>query len=347
MFFQVSRANLLSLAKQQCVDFLTTKYFDRRGVQATRFSFGWRISFEQLINRGAIDSIWARSLAFRSLSVEATKPSQAELLPSIEVLIVAAGKDLDRLSSCIKHAQQGSHNQVNKLTVVVPKQDLEGCTKAVTRLRANLDFELLVICEDTLLPQETTTNLRRNFQGRYGWVLQQLLKLRFVEDSSLPGVLIIDSDTSLLAPRTWLLPDFHQLLLVTSELNLPYYRFLQSLGLGSDKPRTTHVSHHMLMQPGVLQDILKTVGFSNVTALADFLATQSFEEKHAPFSVDYELYAQGMLQTKPEKVILGLFANVGIPIQSSTSPTELESICSWLEGTGRYYSASFHSYLVS
>lgn len=337
----------MSLAKQQCVDFLTTKYFDRRGVRATKFSLAWRISVEQILNRGELDRDWTRSFAYKTFFAEASEPNQVEQLPKIEVLIVASGKDLDRLSTCIKHAQQGSNNQITKLTVVVPKQDLEGCTRIVAPLRASLDFELAVECEDMFLPSETAKRLRHNFQSRYGWVLQQLLKLRFVEESNQAGVLIIDADTALLEPRTWLLPNLHQLLLVTSELNMPYYRFLHSLGLGSPKPKTTHVSHHMLMQPGALQHILKTVGFSDVTALAEFLATQTFEDKHAPFSVDYELYAQGLLQIMPEKATLGLFANVGIPINSSTPPEELESICRWLQGTGRYYSASFHSYLSS
>ena len=73
--------------------------------------------------------------------------------------------------------------------------------------------------------------LKLRFQSRYGWTLQQFLKISFVLESSLDAILIVDADTVLLEERSWISDSGRQILTPSDEFNISYYDFLSTIGI--------------------------------------------------------------------------------------------------------------------
>jgi len=236
-------------------------------------------------------------------------------------------------------------NPVGRITVITPSADIELCNEALKHCNSSLPTSVKVVQEESFLTESLAKDLRLAFGDRFGWVLQQLLKLAFVESSTFGGVLVVDGDTVLLTPRIWLGADGAQLLPVSSEYNHPYYTFLQELGLGDAQPETTHVTHHMLMQPKLLKSFLANRGFQSVEELGRYLAKKTFKDSHAPFSVDYELYAQSLLTLVPEKARLSKFGNFGCPTAPESTCIEIQQLADSISSSGRYFSVSFHTHL--
>lgn len=256
---------------------------------------------------------------------------------SIELLFVVAGKDLEMLTWSVPAAiaSLGLRKNPVKVSVIVPRQDVLECKK-ILRGAENV----ILICEDSILPAQVFTRLKDKFGNRFGWALQQFLKLAFILNSSSDGVLVVDADTILLERRNWLSSNGEQILTPSDEYNKSYYEYLASINISGINPPLTFVSHHMLMQPSILCEALSHAKLSFPYGLLDSITSYKFLNQNSPFSVDYEMYAQYLLNKYPEKVLLLKWANKGIPRKSAK---DIERSCQ--EFSGIYNSLSFHSYL--
>jgi hypothetical protein len=205
------------------------------------------------------------------------------------------------------------------------------------------NFNLTIVPEEEMIPNHLLIRIRERFGWRAGWVIQQILKVEAVKNSSFPGVLIVDSDTILLRPRVWLDKEFKQLLCASWEYNRPYYEFLNKKALCGVNPRFTFVTHHMLMQPKYLREALDFAGWGNLESLVAELITTSNPKEVSPFCIEYELYGQFMISAHPDKVNLRKWSNVSVSPKKlhgrALSPEFLSSM------REKFYSISLHSYL--
>lgn len=254
-------------------------------------------------------------------------------LPEIEILFICAGKDLEILPAALMGAVNsiGEHPLL-QVTLIVPPQDL----KNASEIANSVSPKIQVISEESVLSKSEISRIRNVFDSRAGWVIQQLLKVIYVSQSSSPGILVCDADTVLTRPRTWVDDSRTQILLPSWELTKPYYEFLNSLGLGKINPKHTFVSHHMLMQPIYMIEARKFVGWESNERILDSLINTYDGRNPSPFSIDFELYAQFLCQQYPEKVKLVKWANV------SLTRKEWENFSKY---SSKYASVSLHAYL--
>jgi len=266
--------------------------------------------------------------------------ANSDNLESFEILFVSTLKDFPLLPYALKSALETTSNfSIPRVTILTPD-------KYVDSLRDLLqDYDVSIQAESIYFDERTLRELKRTFQDRFGWVLQQLLKLKFVLQSESSGVLIIDSDTIILEPRYWLRKDGLQLLTPTWEYHAPYYRFLESVGIGGLNPEYTFVSHHMLMQPKMLEELFQYVGWNNVEDLTKLICSLPNIGEQSPFSLDYELYAQYLYQFHPDKILLGKWSNNAVALPSNKNDRKVKIEEKIENSRNKFASLSFHSYL--
>jgi hypothetical protein len=171
---------------------------------------------------------------------------------------------------------------------------------------------LKILNEEDLLPADLIQLIRSVFHRRAGWVIQQLLKVEFVSDSTSPAVLVCDADTFLLTRRFWFDSNERQILTPSWEWTQSYYVFLSKFGLTTTVPEFTFVSHHMLMQPKFLREARIFMGWKETSKIVEDLIAFYDGADVSPFCIEYELYAQYLYKNYPDKVLLSKWANVGI-----------------------------------
>lgn len=258
---------------------------------------------------------------------------------SIEILFVAAGKDLEMLPWAIPAAIASVNTSTSKtqVAVIVPAEETDRCGQILKEFNY-----VRIINEDTVLPPQVSLELKDRFGERFGWALQQFIKIAYVLESQMDGVFIVDADTILLKKRNWLSENGEQILTPSDEYNDSYYDFLASIGIGQLKPKFTFVSHHMLMQPLVLRRAFESVNLSFPNEILSRILEYEFLSDSSPFSIDYEFYGQFLFNNCPSQVKLQKWANVGLP-RSENLPLQITMETKRFQE--KFCSISFHSYL--
>ena len=227
----------------------------------------------------------------------------------IEILVVVAGKDIHLLQHCLKAAILCTRNQISKITTISPPDDVKQCIEQVSGMETKIQFECLD--ENDFFGKKWHDQLQSKFGNRFGWVYQQLITLKFVQESTSHGVLVLDADTLLLKPAEWLGPDGNQIMLVSLEKHPPYYNFLSEVIKTPKNPKNTFVTHHMLFQPHLVRAIIaRTVG--ELDSLIQKLLEFEHKDLQSPVCIEFEFYGQGMSRFFKEKIDLRKFANIGV-----------------------------------
>jgi hypothetical protein len=256
---------------------------------------------------------------------------------NIDLVIVASDKDFHTLPLCITFAIRSlDHFFSGHVFVVVPARQIQTCKKILKH--ANIGNSK-VINEENLVSSRNRKILRAKFGNRYGWVLQQLLKVSQVLRSESKYALIVDSDTILITKRQWI-EEERTLLSVSWEFHSSYYVFLNRFGIGDKIPRYTFVTHHMLMNRKYLQSALKQAGFKELDDLVNVL-NEGHWDNGSPFCLEYELYGQYMYQFQNEKIRIEKWGNRAVHwnVIKNLSMEEITNIFR------NYDSISAHSYL--
>jgi hypothetical protein len=257
--------------------------------------------------------------------------------PEIELLIVAAEKDFVLLLESSQRAIENSLNRISKVTFIIP-----ACSRESFPDLSLLPVELRIVDEDTLIDSSLLNRLRSSLKERSGWLLQQYLTIKFVEESQARGVLTLDADTLIIEPQLWLDASNRQILHVSSEYVRPYYEFLATIGVSETVPITTHVTHHMLMQPWLLRSIFEKLSTNSVKVLEQAL---DFHVKtgQIQFCLEFELYAQGARRFHEEQLRFGKFCNRTVLLDSRKElAVEIANLVG--NAKGLYQSISAHSY---
>lgn len=258
---------------------------------------------------------------------------------SIELIVVATYKDFDILVHSVDHALKALKKfQAGGVRIIVPKRDFNKCRSLFP---ANNE-KIRIIDETTIVSRDQFNSLTRCFGMRDTWVLQQLLKMRAVMNSTADAVLVLDSDTLLLRKRPWFDQQGKQILMPSFEFNPPYYVFLNKLISCKVIPENTFVSHHMIMQPKILIKILNDLNLLNLDDFIEYCCMHSDKTAPSPICIEYELYGQYLASTNKQDVFLAQWANATIPKRFSRlilNSKLLRYILSCL-----FNSISFHSW---
>lgn len=261
-----------------------------------------------------------------------------------EVVYVATAKDFDVLGISIKNLLWlYKSTEIPRIRVIVPGRDVESCRLLINNLRhLRSGYNLEVIDENECLDVEVFNLIREKIPHRFGWVLQQFLKLQAVIESQEENVLILDADTILLQKRNFVDQRGLQLLLPSDEHNQDYYNNLADLFGLQSTPHYSFVSHHMLIQQKILIEVVQASKCSGINEFVRKVLTESELTSDSPFSVDYELYSQYLMQNHQDKVQLNRWGNLSLKRSVKISKM-LDSPCIHLFGFF-YSSISLHSW---
>jgi hypothetical protein len=286
--------------------------------------------------------------ALISLSQPIDPLRRARDLPGIELVIPFVEKDLRALPIVLETALKNIRNPVAQVTLITPK-NAEGSgprfshpesSTALSKLLADMPQVRLVYDQD-LLGAELLDKLQARFgegDRNAGWVMQQLIKLSAALQSRHPGALILDSDTVLLTPKTWLNSSGRQLLQIAIEYHSDFMRHVEMFFGVPKKHRLSFITHHQLMQPDVVREMFPD-GQKSLIAW--------WESSTDPIGRDlgdYEAYGSFLAHHHPHRVSYGSFGNLFSPA--------LDQFLYDLETSGRspqelipdYCSVSFHSW---
>ena len=269
------------------------------------------------------------------------EPSSKNNQPPIEILINSTSKDFKYLNTVINSAVTNSYNSVAKISITVPKKEVNICRNLLSENEFNNKIE--VKSEDDILNYRISEKIKEYFPQKYGWVLQQFLTIEQVINSQFAGVLQINSDTLILKPVLWLNYDGIQPLFVSSEYNRPYYQLLNKINNKFPIDTHSHITHHMMFQPKFLRAIMNKSNLSSTEHLLDVVLKNYDRNATSPICIEFEFYALGMLTYFRENAITSKFSNVGLNLKPSLNNVEFESIIKKL--SNMYNSVSMHSYL--
>ena len=173
----------------------------------------------------------------------------------IDVVIPCVEKDLRTLELCIAGIRENCAN-LRRIIVVSRKRFTDSAEwfdeGQYPFAKKEVEFHLL-----------RGTNLRGNAlleaRARVGWYYQQLLKLYapFVISDISSNVLILDSDTIFLNPVAFLNDRSAGLYNPGVYINYPYFVHAEKFlpGLLPQPPRLSGITHHMLFQKALLEDL--------------------------------------------------------------------------------------------
>ena len=278
----------------------------------------------------------------RAVSLSEDLKLETESLPPIEILSVAAGKDLEFLGFTLSSAVKFSKNEIKKISIICPKKDVGRCQELI--LKTPLPCEVSIIDEETQIKEVIRNQLHDRFGRRYGWVLQQLLALNYILNSNAHGILLLNADTIIMREVEWVDSSRNQILMASVEYHEPYYKFLHKILHFSLNPKYTFVTHHMFFQPLLYKAILEKRGFSSLESLVKVVIEQSDRNESSPFCIEFEPYAQGMLQDFAGYVRLRKFSNLSM----LRTPENISSVRNIIDNdlSSEYNSVSFHDYLT-
>ena len=271
-----------------------------------------------------------RALSLKSEPL-ATEPS----LPEISIFVACIEKDLYLLPEVLVNAVKNSLNPIRNISVIVPRN-----TRIELSNFKSIHEPIQFINEEEVISESIRNKLMDRFEGRYGWVLQQLLTIIHVMKSDDSGILVINADTLILRPQVWLLENEVQILMESYEFHKPYYDFLRRFNLDERNFKSSHITHHMLMQPKYLRKIYTEFideKFQDIEYFADQIIKFSDPSETSPICVEFELYALGMRTRYNSLVELRKFGNISVDKKNreESNYTEFQNL----------NSISLHSYL--
>lgn len=277
------------------------------------------------------------AVSFEETSDQLSSPAP----PVVDAVVVTHPKDFGTLPAVISSLMLNSINPIRKFLIYVPEYAMREARELSLELSTSYVGDFAVVSETTLVPDTTIQMIRDKFGKRFGWLLQQILKLEAVLKGDDTAKLIVDADTVILSRQLFLDHQGRQLLHVSSEYQESYYAFLSRLA-DLPTPFYTHVSHHMVMQRDVLNEIMTRLGVASSLELLQRAIEFCDSKPELTVSLDYEFYAQFAKLFAPERVQLSRMCNLAV----RDFPSNQTALDRLLANASRHFkSLSFHSYL--
>jgi hypothetical protein len=259
----------------------------------------------------------------------------------IDVLVPCTTKDLKTLPLCLESVIVTVINPIRKIWIACPPSQFDEVKHFITSLEFDMDSDIQVVCETDYIEDELYTNVKKTLGAKAGHAIQQMLKVSFVAQSPMSGVLVLDSDTVLLQKSLWL-DKFENQILQLSWENVPeHYLHLEELCKTEFDKSYNTVTHHMLMQPKWMREFIDS---SSQDTLKNFLM-KAFEfaqkDLQSIYSLDYLFYGLNAIKFKNSHLMFARWCNLAIV------PTKLDwdfVKFSSLQQQYPYKSISFHQW---
>lgn len=273
--------------------------------------------------------------AFRVAPKASPTSSELASRTPLRVLYAAHPKDFDILPHSVASVVSRTTNKIDEIVIITP--DPGGAEQALEYVSDGLNCKF--IHENDLISAQARSMLKRTFGVRYGWALQQFLKVFGVLQNEELPTLVVDADTVFFRETTWV--DGPTQLLYFRGFNDPsYYDFLRQWnGFRADRSKS-FVTHYQLMQPEVLQMALSyffhTLGQDEIVQI---VCQSAANLGSLSFCVEYEPYGQFIYRFMPGRFALDKYSNIGL------KRSQVVALMQKDVGAFPYSSASFHHYL--
>lgn len=253
-----------------------------------------------------------------------------ETFPEIDVLICCTEKDAKNLVTVVSCLKKYSTNPIRTINIISPTQLLtlkngsaiEGCAYWLDSEIISNDFQEEI---RKYVPPK-----------RFNWVLQQALKVSFTLKHAIIPILILDADTCLLKPHTFVDLSNSQLLNISYEFHKPYNTHSNKF-FNIQNKNLSYVTHFQLWKPSVIHSMFPVEGHS----LLSWIASGDFHQE-SPVS-EFHSYGSWILTNNPSEVRIASWRNINF------IPRELANLENEIFIAEKYFgsvnSISMHSYL--
>lgn len=246
----------------------------------------------------------------------------------IDVLIPAIEKDLKTLPHVVEGVKRHVRHPIGQVLIVAPKKGaiVDLCRKKGYRF----------IDENTVLPlKKQDIRYSSKHWERSGWLLQQLLKLSGDRLAGTKHFLVIDADTVLIRPHTFL--SGGQTSYYTRSWSQPQYfvTYNKLMGKKASAPRS-FVAHYMLFDKQKLRELKNDIERRHGKRWYKAIMESMNKKKQFAFS-EYETYGNFVFGRYPGSVRLKPALNRELHSEaSSLTENKRRSLAA------KYRSVSFH-----
>jgi len=275
------------------------------------------------------------------------KSRSRQNLPKIELCIPCTEKDMALLPTVVFSAVMNSNNKIGSIRIVVPPLQVEAFQKYLGEDFGHLN--LTIVSESTLLGDLISLCTSVAPSSRKGWLIQQVVKFMCVLTSAEDGVLILDADTVITRPRTWLQGNHSQILMISEEFHAPYQHhfvnFRASLKRecsAQDNPRVSFVTHHQLMQPAFLREMFGGDSIWKL-GLESWIKAVNFSG-NSP-ACEYHCYGTFMVTKNPKQIHFARWGNVAVPRMDPRVSNQNLNLARLQAEFPNSLSVSMHTYL--
>lgn len=230
--------------------------------------------------------------------------SGASALPPITVAIPVHEKDSWLLDAVVRAAVDGTLNPVFEVQL----WHTAGATPLADRCRARLIADGLpvrLMSELEFVPVEVRAKARSIAQHRTGWVLQQAIKFLAVLRAPTASTLVLDADTLLIRPRTWVTWDGVQILSPSVEYEPAYRAHLERFSGRHDAAPVSFITHHQLMQRDILEQVIGT----GLEGLEQWLEAARPSDADEPLLSEYHTYGAVLWDRCRDRAVLAASRN--------------------------------------
>jgi hypothetical protein len=273
---------------------------------------------------------------------------RARQLPPIELVIPFVEKDLAALPIVLAAAKRNIRNPLAPVTLITPRgadglgprfSSPESLKALETLLTENPDVRVLF--DQDILGTALLNELNARFgkgDRNAGWVLQQLIKFSAAQQSAEVGALMLDADTVMLSPKTFVRSNKRQLLQIANEYHTDFMRHVLTYFGVPKKYRLSFITHHQLMQPEVVRRMFP----KGSESLLEWW--KSSTDATGRDLSEYETYGCFLAHHYPERVAYGSFGNLFSPHLARFMRDLRETGLSPEQLIPDYCTVSFHSW---
>jgi len=265
----------------------------------------------------------------KTLKLNFTENCRRDGQKMIDVIIPTISKDyllLETVLASLKNVCQ----PINKIFIVSQKEQfiIDFCLK----------HDCTFVDEREVLGYgKEAIDYKVGGQDRSGWLFQQLLKLAGDRIAEMENFLVIDSDTVLIKPHSFIAGE-RFVFFESEEWNQDYFTAFQTIFGYRPKSLVSHVCHMMIFNNQYLREMKAEMEKKNKTGWDKVVISTKNNGAVSCFS-EYETYSNWLLQKHPGAVKFQPFYNKSLAKDKLTSLDDLAS-----HFGNRYNSLSFHSY---
>jgi hypothetical protein len=275
-------------------------------------------------------------------------PLQFDEKPTIDAIIPLTQKDFVIVNYSIYGLMLNSQNKINSITLCVPNEHILEFSKNYSNQIKKLVHsfgatQIKIVSDEEIMGSIKSNVMSLELGGRIGWIIQQIIKIKASINSPTGKSLVLDADTVLLKPITFLNSSGKQVLHVGTDRHKPYLNTLQNVwGFSPENFKLSFVTHFQLMQKIYLLDIYS----DDNAGILDLI--RGGDRKESSMFSEYETYGKYMSLRQYDKIAFVRWDNISADRSLFLNLIWEDHQNDYQGIQKRYYSygsVSFHSYL--